>query len=93
MRSANPRYFVLGSSEFLVTVNHKFLLKIFSDRSLEDITNARQPNLKGKALRYRVRMEHYFGAKHQKKQQMLHLDNQQKVYDILKYLFWKLCSQ
>ena len=53
------RYFVL-----IIAVDHKPLLKIFSDRSLEDISYSRLRNLKEKTLRYRFRMIHVPGVKH-----------------------------
>ncbi|MEW8309573.1 MAG: DDE-type integrase/transposase/recombinase [Candidatus Thiodiazotropha endolucinida] len=58
------RYFVLGCSNLTVAVDHKPLLKLFGDRSLENISNARLRNLKEKTLRYRFRMIHIPGAKH-----------------------------
>ena len=42
------RHFVLGCSDLIVAVDHKPLLKIFGDRSLEDIPNPRLLNLKEK---------------------------------------------
>jgi hypothetical protein len=42
------RYFVLGCDDLIIAVDHKPLLKIFSDRSLEDISNSRLRNLKEK---------------------------------------------
>ena len=58
------RYFVLGCDDLIIAVDHKPLLKIFSDRSLEDISNSRLRNLKEKTLRYRFRMIHVPGVKH-----------------------------
>lgn len=58
------RYFVLGCKDLTIAVDHKPLLKIFSDRSLEDISNNRLRNLKEKTLRYRFRMVHIPGVKH-----------------------------
>ena len=58
------RYFVLGCSNLTIAVDHKPLLKIFGDRSLENIPNARLRNLKEKTLRYRFRMIYIPGAKH-----------------------------
>ena len=46
------RFFVLGCKDLTIAVDHKPLLKIFGDRSLEDIPNARLRNLKEKTLRY-----------------------------------------
>ena len=40
------RYFVLGCQDLIIAVDHKPLLKLFSDRSLEDIPNSRLHNLK-----------------------------------------------
>lgn len=58
------RYFVLGCRELIIAVDHKPLLRIFGDRSLEDIPNPRLRNLKEKTLRYRFRMVHVPGVKH-----------------------------
>ena len=58
------RYFVLGCPDLIIAVDHKPLLKIFGNRNLEDIPNARIRNLKEKTLRYRFRMEHIPGVKH-----------------------------
>ena len=58
------RYFVLGCANLIVAVDHKPLLKLFGDRSLEDIPNSRLRNLKEKTLRYRFRMIHIPGVKH-----------------------------
>ncbi|XP_060605955.1 uncharacterized protein LOC132758355 [Ruditapes philippinarum] len=58
------RYFVLGCDALVIAVDHKPLLKIFGDRSLEDISNSRLRNLKEKSLRYRFRMIHIPGVKH-----------------------------
>ncbi|KAK3704765.1 hypothetical protein QZH41_000934 [Actinostola sp. cb2023] len=58
------RFFVLGCSNLIIAVDHKPLLKIFGDRSLEDISNGRLRNLKEKTLRYRFRMIHIPGVQH-----------------------------
>ena len=58
------RCFVLGCSDLIVAVDHKPLLKIFRDRALEDISNARLRNLKEKTLCYRFRIVHIPGVKH-----------------------------
>ena len=34
------RYFVLGCNDLIIAVDHKPLLKIFGDRSLENISNS-----------------------------------------------------
>ena len=58
------RFFVLGCSDLTVAVDHKPLLKVLGDRSLEDIPNARLRNLKEKTLRYRFRMVCIPGVRH-----------------------------
>ena len=58
------RFFVLGCSDLIIAVDHKPLLKVFSDRSLEEISNARLRNLKEKTLRYKFRMVHIPGVRH-----------------------------
>ena len=58
------RFFVLGCSNLIIAVDHKPLLKVFGDRSLDEITNARLRNLKEKILRYRFRMVHIPGVRH-----------------------------
>jgi hypothetical protein len=57
-------FFVLGCHELMIAVDHKQLLKIFGDRSLEDISNVWLCNLKEKTLRYRFHMIHVPGIKH-----------------------------
>ena len=57
------RYFVLGCANLIVAVDHKPLLKLFGDRSLEDIPNSRLRNLKEKTLRYRFSIVHVPGVK------------------------------
>ncbi|MEL6802988.1 MAG: RNase H-like domain-containing protein, partial [Bacteroidota bacterium] len=58
------RHFVLGCEDLIVAVDHKPLLKIFSNRSLEDIPNPRLRNLKEKSLRFTFRIVHIPGVKH-----------------------------
>ena len=58
------RFFVLGCEELIIAVDHKPLLKIFGNRSLEDISKARLLNLKEKTLRYRFTMIHVPGVRH-----------------------------
>ena len=58
------RYFVLGCEDLTIAVDHKPLLKLFGDRSLEDIPNPRLRNLKEKTLQYKFRMIHIPGIKH-----------------------------
>lgn len=40
------KYFVLGCKDLIIAVDHKPLVKLLSDRSLEDIHNTRLMNLK-----------------------------------------------
>ena len=58
------RYFVLGCEDLIIAVDHKPLLKIFTDRALQDIPNPRLRNLKEKTLRYKFRMVHVPGIRH-----------------------------
>ena len=57
------RFFVLGCKDLIIAVNHKPLLQIFGNHSL-DIANPRLRNLKEKTLRYRFTMQHVPGIKH-----------------------------
>ena len=58
------RHFVLGCRNLTIAVDHKPLLKIFGDRSLEHISNTRLlRNLKERTLRYRFQMTHIPGIK------------------------------
>ena len=56
------RHFVLGCSNLIIAVDHKPLLKVFSNRSLDDIPKPRLRNLKEKSLRYRFRLVHVPGV-------------------------------
>ena len=58
------RFFVLGCTDLIIAVDHKPLLKLFGDRSLEKIPNPRLRNLKEKTLRYKFRMTHVPGIRH-----------------------------
>lgn len=58
------RFFVLGCSDWTVAVDHKPLLKVLGDRSLQDIPNARLRNLTEKTLRHRFRMVYIPGIRH-----------------------------
>ena len=58
------RFFVLGYSNLIITVDHKPLLKVFGDQSLEEITNARLRSLKEKTLCYCFRTVHIPGVRH-----------------------------
>ena len=57
------RHFVLGCDDLTVAVDHKPLLGIFSDRSLDKISNGRLRNLKEKTLRYRFKICYIPGRK------------------------------
>ena len=57
------RHFVLGCSNLSIAVDHRPLIKIFGDRSLDEICNARLRNLKEKTLRYRFKIVHIPGIK------------------------------
>lgn len=57
------RHFILGCSDLFVAVDHKPLLKIFGDRSLADISNARLRNLKEKTLPFSFSMVHIPGVR------------------------------
>ena len=50
------RHFVLGCSDLIVAVDHKPLLKVFGDQSLENIPNPHLHNLKEKSLCYHFRI-------------------------------------
>ena len=58
------RFFTLGCDDLIIDVDHKPLLNLFSDRSLDAISNTRLRDLKEKTLRYRFRMAHIPGVKH-----------------------------
>ena len=55
------RMFVLGCPNVTVAVDHKPLVKLFSDQSLENIKNPRLFSLKEKSLMYRFRIKHVAG--------------------------------
>ena len=57
------KHFVLGCSDLVIAVNHKPLLKIFGDISLDQINNPRLCNFKEKTLRNCFRMVHIPGVK------------------------------
>ena len=58
------RFFILGCEDLILAVDHKPLLKILGDRSLDEISNSRLRNLKERTLRYRFRIVHIPGIKH-----------------------------
>ena len=47
------KYFVIVCENLIVVVDHKPLLGILGDKSLDDIDNTRLENLKEKTLRYK----------------------------------------
>jgi hypothetical protein len=55
------RYFTLGCAQLLVVTDHKPLVKIFGDRTLDEITNTRLFRLKQRTLPWRFRIEHMPG--------------------------------
>lgn len=57
------RHFVLGCEKLTVAVDHKPLLGLFNNRSLDDIPNNRLRNLKERTLRYKFTMYHVPGMK------------------------------
>ena len=57
------KYFVLGCNDLTIVVDHKPLLKIFGDRSLDNIPNPRLRNLKEKTLAFKFKMLHIPGTK------------------------------
>ena len=58
------RFFVLGCKDLILAVDHKPLLKVLGDRSLDEVSNSRLRNLKERTLRYRFRIVHIPGIKH-----------------------------
>ena len=58
------RMFVLGCPDLLVAVDHKPLVKLFSDQSLENFKNPRLLSLKEKTLMYRFTIKHVAGKAH-----------------------------
>ena len=57
------KYFVLGCESLIVAVDHKPLLGILDEKSLDEIENPRLENLKEKTLRYRFKIVHVAGVK------------------------------
>ena len=58
------RHFVLGCPNLTIAVDHRPLLKVFGDRSLDAIPNPRLRNLKEKTLKYRFHITHIPGIRH-----------------------------
>ena len=57
------RHFVLGCTDLYIAVDHKPLVKIFGDRALADISNARIRNLKEKTLPFSFKMVYIPGVR------------------------------
>ena len=57
------RHFTLGCMDLTVAVDHRPLLKVLGDRSLDEIPNPRLRNLKEKSLRFRFRVVHIPGVR------------------------------
>lgn len=57
------KHFVIGCSDLTIAVDHKPLLKVFSDRSLEDMDNPRLIRLKEKTLQFRFKIVHIPGVR------------------------------
>ena len=55
------KFFLLGCESFLLATDHKPLLGILSDRSIEDVSNPRLQRLKEKTLRFRFSICHVPG--------------------------------
>ena len=58
------KHFTLGAPSLVLAVDHKPLLKILGNKSLQDIDNPRLQNLKEKTLRYRFKCVHVPGKDH-----------------------------
>ncbi|GFN80971.1 enzymatic polyprotein [Plakobranchus ocellatus] len=61
---SKARHFVIGCADLIVAVDQRPLLKVFGDRSLDDLPNPRLCNLKEKTLHYRFRIVHVPGIRH-----------------------------
>ena len=57
------RHFILGCTDLFIAVDHKPLVRIFGDRTLADISNARLCNLKEKTLPYSFKMVYIPGVR------------------------------
>lgn len=57
------RHFILGCTDLFIAVDHKPLVRIFGDRALADISNARLRNLKEKTLPYSFKMVYIPGVR------------------------------
>jgi len=57
----DSRFFTLSCDDLVVTTDHKPLVKIFGDRSLDEITNTRIFCLKQRTLAWRFKVVHVPG--------------------------------
>jgi len=57
------RFYVLGCNNLLITTDHKPLVNILNDKSLNDIGNRRLLNLKEKTLQYKFTIHHVTASK------------------------------
>jgi len=57
------RYFVLGCTYLIIVLDHKPLLKIFGERSLDQTNNPQLRNLKEKTLHYHFKIVRIPGVK------------------------------
>ena len=57
------RYYILGCPNLIVTTDHKPLVNVLNERSLNEISNRRLLNLKEKCLQYQFQIKHVSGAK------------------------------
>ena len=57
------RYYVLGCPNLIVTTDHKPLINVLNERSLNDISNRRLLNLKEKTMQYKFEIRHVSGMK------------------------------
>lgn len=57
----DTKFFTLGCDDLIVCTDHKPLVKIFGDRSLDEITNTRIFRLKQRTLSWRFRVVHVPG--------------------------------
>ena len=56
------KYFTLGCDDLLIVTDHKPLVKIFGDRTLDEIPNSRLFRLKQRTLPWRFEIEHMPGT-------------------------------
>ena len=56
------RYFTQGCDNLVIVTDHKPLIKIFGDRTLDEITNSRLFRLKQRTLPWRFEIRHLPGT-------------------------------